>query len=32
MMIPKFRQTLQDWITQQWVILTGKRIDETSYD
>lgn len=29
MATPYFKQNIQDWITQQWVILFGKKIDES---
>lgn len=32
MVIARKKQNLQDWITQQWVILFGKRIDKTEHN
>ena len=29
--VARKKQSIQDWITQQWVILFGKRIDEGAY-
>ncbi|QNR23842.1 hypothetical protein [Croceimicrobium hydrocarbonivorans] len=29
--VAKKNQSIQDWISQQWVILTGERIDEAAY-
>ena len=31
MAFAKFRQNIQDWLTQQWVITFGEQIDKTNH-